>query len=56
MCFCSTDVEKTESKEKFFGGSLSLAFGLRTVINPRSGKASAALRKTKKVDPDKKLP
>lgn len=43
MCFCSTDEAKTESNEKFFGGSLSLALGLRTTINPLSGNASAAL-------------
>lgn len=48
MCFCSTRGPKTESKKKSFGGSPSLALGLRSEIKPRSGEASAALQFSRK--------
>lgn len=40
-----TPAANTESKVKFFGGSLSPALGLRSVIKDLSGNASAALLK-----------
>jgi hypothetical protein len=43
MNFCSTFAPNTASNENSFGISLSLAFGFRNEINPRSGNASVAL-------------